>query len=167
MSHSITEPENQHLQNCLPICPSWQLPSRGGIRLLAQWVPWFLTTLQNYGDPQPDPEIELIVPFDEAAISRGKEMSVVVKLKNTGSTPITDLQASFQSRVDLETHAPSLPKVLGLGEAVELKYGIVGPSQINVQCVYNRVAYAHWSALYRRAKKVHFAHVPVRVSLTE
>jgi len=37
----------------------------------------------------------------------------------------------------------------------------------NLQCLYNRIAYAHWSALYRRAEKVHLAHSPVAISLQD
>ena len=131
-------------------------------------VPWFLTTLQNSGDPQPDPQLEVKFPLDQVSATPGQEFHVTVTLKNTGSTPITDLRASFQSRLDFRTSAESpLPKSIQPGQAVELSYNVVAPNYINLQCLYNRIAYAHWSALYRREEKVHLAHAPLAMSLKE
>jgi hypothetical protein len=131
-------------------------------------VPWFLSMLRDCGDPQPDPRLELIAPADEVRVSRGKETSVVLKVSNTGSTPITDLRASFHSRLDFRTSGqPQLPKSIGPGQTVELAYKIQAPSLVNLQCSYNRIAYAHWSALYRRAEKEHLAHASVLLSLED
>lgn len=131
-------------------------------------VPWFLTTLEGGGDPQPDPRLELLAPAAEIPVTLGNEFSVVLKLTNTGSTPIMDLRASFQSRIDFRTiHQSQLPKSIGPGQTVELTYKVEAPSQVNLQCLYNRIAYAHWSALYRRDEKVHLAHTSVAISLED
>jgi hypothetical protein len=131
-------------------------------------VPWFLTTLAERGDPQPDPDLEIIVPAAETRVAIGKEASVVLKVTNRGSTPITDLRASFHSRLDFRTSASSsLPASIGPGQTVELTYKVEAPSLANLQCLYNRIAYAHFSAIYQRAEKTHLAHASVVLSLTD
>ena len=51
---------------------------------------------------------------------------------------------------------------------MELTYQIEAPSQVNLQCLYNKVAYAHWSApLYRRGEKPQVLHSVVTVSLND
>jgi hypothetical protein len=131
-------------------------------------VPWFLSMLQDFGDPQPDPGLELTAPAEAVRVSRGKETSVVFKVKNTGSTPITDLRASFHPRLDFHTSdPPELPQSIAPGQTIELAYRIVAPSLVNLECSYNRIAYGHFSALYRRAQKDHLAHAAVKVSLED
>jgi len=131
-------------------------------------VPWFVTTLLNNGDPQPDQQLEVAATSAEISVSRGDEVSVVVRLKNNGTAPISDLRASLQPRVDFRTsQQPVLPKSIAPGETIELTYKLEAPSQVNVQCLCNRVAYAHWSAIYRRDQTVHLAHGPVTISLQD
>jgi hypothetical protein len=97
----------------------------------------------------------------------GEEATVVVRVTNNGSTPITDLRMSFHSRVDFRTSPTEAPKTIGPGQTIEATYKMAAPRQINLQCLSNRVAYAHWCAIYRRAKAVHLAHVPVTVSMQD
>lgn len=131
-------------------------------------VPWFLSTLLNNGNPQPDPQVELLTTSDEIAAAPGNEVAIVMRITNKGSAPITDLRASFNSRLDFRTtHQPELPKSIAPGQTIELTYKLEAPSQVNLQCLYNRVAYAHWSAIYRRDQMVHLAHRPLTITLQE
>ena len=131
-------------------------------------VPWFVTTLLNYGDPQRDRQLEVAATSPEINARRGDEVSVVIRLVNKGTDPITDFRASFQSRVDFRTsQQPQLPKSIAPGETIELTYKLEAPSQVNVQCLCNRITYAHWSAIYRRDQTVHLSHLPVTISLQD
>jgi hypothetical protein len=131
-------------------------------------VPWFVSTLLNNGDPQPDRQLKVEAISPEVSVSRGDEVSVVIRLKNDGPAPISDLRASFHSRVDFRTsQQPELPKSIAPGESIELNYKLEAPSHVNVQCLCNRVTYGHWSALYRRDQTVLLAHTPIKVSLRD
>lgn len=131
-------------------------------------VPWFVATLQNCADPQPDPQLKIELPSERVSVAVGKECSVIVKLTNTGPTPITGLRASFHSRVDFGTRSPvEPPRTIAPGQTVDITYQIEAPSQANLQCLYNRVAYAHWSAVYKRTEKVHLGHSVVTVLLND
>src|SRR5262249_40121801 len=123
-------------------------------------VPWFVTTLQNYGDPQPDSQLKVFIPADQIVLKPGSDALALVRFTNTGSTPIPDLRASFHSRVDFRTSQLMARKTIEPGESVELTCQLTAPSQVNPQCLCNRLAYAHWSALYRRGQSVHLAHAP-------
>src|SRR6185369_8155459 len=129
-------------------------------------VPWFVSTLQEYGDPQPDPQLTVSLA-SKTALKPGNEASVVVRITNKGSTPITDLRASFHSRVDFRTSGTEAPNAVASGETVELTYKLAAPSLVNTQCLCNRVAYAHWSAIYRRDQAVHLGHAPLTISLED
>ncbi len=129
-------------------------------------VPWFVTTLQEHGDPQTDAELVVSLP-KKMLMAPGKEAFGVIRITNSGSTPITDLHASFHSRVDFHTSQAEGPKTIGAGETAELTYKLTAPSQVNSQCLCNRVAYAHWSAIYRRGQTVHLSHAPLTISLED
>jgi hypothetical protein len=122
----------------------------------------------NVGDPQPDRQLEVAATSPEISARPGDEVSVLIRLTNTGSAPITDLRASFQSRVDFRTSLrPEVSKSIAPGESIELTYKMEAPSHVNVQCLCNRIAYGHWSAIYRRNQAVHLAHAPVLISLQD
>jgi hypothetical protein len=127
-------------------------------------VPWFVTTLQEYGDPQPDPQLTVSVPY-KLVLAPGGETATVIRVTNKGSTTITDFRTSFHSRVDFHTSQTNVPKAIEPGETVEFASQVTAPNQVNLQCLCNRVAYGHWTALYRRGQSVHLAHAPITISL--
>jgi len=129
-------------------------------------VPWFVTTLQEHGDPQPDPQLMVSAP-SKTVVAPGDEISTVIRITNTGSKPVTDLRTSFHSRVDFRTSQADAPKTIGPGQTVEFSYRLTAPSQVNLQCLCNRVAYAHWSAIYRRGETTHLGHAPLTISLED
>lgn len=137
-----------------------------GTGLVYNYLPWFLATLKSEGNPQPEPEFEFEARA-ETTIAPGDMSQIVFKVRNGGVTPITELRASFKTRLDFRvTEATPVPTVLHPGEAVELRYEVQAPEQINLTCEYNHTAFGHWSALYRRANGAHIAHWPVKIVLT-
>ena len=129
-------------------------------------VPWFITTLQEFGDPQPDSQLVISLP-KEVGMAPGDAAAAVVRVTNTGTTAITDLQASFQSRVDFRIGQAEERNTIAPGETIELTYQVAAPADVNSQCLCNRVAYGHWSAIYRRGQSVHFGHAPISILLKE
>jgi hypothetical protein len=131
-------------------------------------VPWFLATLQNYGDPQPDSQVKAIVSKSEIALARGAKTAITVELTNAGEQPITGIRASFQARLDITTRELSpLPTTLAPGETVKLRYQIEAPEHVNVQCLCDRLAYAHFTSLYQRGNQASFAHAPVTIAIQD
>src|SRR5581483_3519221 len=93
--------------------------------------------------------------------------AVIFRITNNGSTPITDVRMSMHSRVDFRTNQAESPKTIGPGQTIEATYQLVAPNHVNLQCLCNRVAHAHWSAIYRRAQAVHLAHLPITISMKD
>jgi hypothetical protein len=132
--------------------------------LVYNYLPWLLATLHEQGDPQPEPQIEVIAPREALAVASGARVVANIKLRNTGSQPIEDLRMSLHSRRDVAIKPlRAAPTRIDAGATVECEYEIVAPAQVNLSCDYNRIAHAHWSALYRRSTHAHFAHQPIKV----
>ena len=89
-------------------------------------------------------------------------------MTNKSSQPVDDLRVSFESRLDFEISVKQPPPSrLMPGQAVECVYEVRAPKQVNLSCEYNSMAFAHWSALYRRGNEAHLAHLPVKITLQE
>jgi hypothetical protein len=128
-------------------------------------VPWFLTTLQNYGDPQPDLKMKVAGP-NEISLARGAKTPIVIEVTNTGDQAIAGFRASLQARLDITTRELSpLPTALAPAETVKLLYEIEAPEHVNVQCLCDRLAYVHFTSLYQRGNQPQFVHAPITVSL--
>jgi len=114
------------------------------------------------------PEVLLKATQPEMQAPIGGARTVKLVIENHGGTSIDSLRVSFLSRLDLETKAlMPAPRALAPGQSAELVYRIEAPRRLNPTCEYNSIAYAHMSALYRRAGAARLAHVAVKVALVD
>jgi hypothetical protein len=140
--------------------------------LVFNYLPWFLAALKENGNPQPEPLLEVRCRPEEVIVGKGGSVQVRFTLRNTGPSAVDELRASFHSRLDFQVTAETVvpvaadgPRDLPPGGAMELVYTIRAPQRINLTCQYNSVAYGHFSLLYRRAGKAHYAHHAVKISM--
>jgi hypothetical protein len=142
------------------------IPGTRSTGLVYNYLPWLLATLHEQGDPQAEPELEVTAPREGLKLAPGARTVVSVKLTNKGSQPVEGFRGSLHGRRDFaiaELRSP--PATIAPGEAVECQYEITAPAQVNLSCDYNSMAYAQWSALYRRGVGAHFVHQPIKVVL--
>lgn len=110
-------------------------------------VPWLLSSIAAAGNPQPDQELTVTA-----------DSSASFTLRNTGTQPITDLDVSFQPRLDFSvTSTPTVPRTLAPGESLQLRYEVAPPAKINLTSAYNRIAYAQLTATFQRANQARLA----------
>ena len=134
--------------------------------LVFNYLPWFLQTLSENGDPQSEPWLEVRAQSDQFTVTKGGAVRICFTVRNDGNRPVMNLRASFRSRLDLKVTAKTpMPEVLIPGQMLELYYEVQAPERINLTCEYNRNAYAHWSALYEREGKWQAAHRAVRIGI--
>jgi hypothetical protein len=132
------------------------------------YVPSFLYTLKEAGNPAFDSEIEVIGTAEEVKVARGGAATVTLRVRNHGRSPISGLRISFQPRLDLTTVAAGEPPLtVSPGGEAEFKYEVRAPELINLTCESNRIAYAHWSAVYQREGQTRMAHRWLRVVIGE
>jgi hypothetical protein len=145
------------------------IPGTRSTGLIFNHLPWLLGSLHANGNPQPEPQLEVVAPPPAAlTLAPGARSVVSVTIKNTGAQAIEDFRVSLHARRDfaLETlRAP--PAWLGPGETAECQYAIPAPAQVNLTCNYNRVAWVQWSAVYRRDAQAHYSHQALKVVLAE
>ncbi len=134
--------------------------------LVYNYLPWLLASLQEHGNPQPEPQLEVVASRDTLTCAPGARTTVSFVFKNTGTQPIEDLRVSFHSRLDfaIATLQP-LPARLLPGQTAEVRYEVAAPAQVNISCDYNRIAYGHCSVLYSRSGRAHLAHTPIKILL--
>ena len=142
------------------------IPGTRSVGMVYNYLPWLISAVRRHGNPEPEPQFEVVVSSPVVTLSPGASTRVGFIVKNTGAQPIDDLQASFRSRLDV-TIAPTqpLPARLLPGETAECSYEVRAPSQINLSCAYNGIAYSHWSVLYRRAERAHLTHRVVKLNI--
>jgi hypothetical protein len=134
--------------------------------LVYNYLPWLLAALQKNRGPTPDSQLEVRITGTPIMIAPGQTMRIRFAVKNNGTEAIEGLRVSFHSRLDVHIAAlESPPERLAAGQEVECGYEVRAPAQINLSCEYNRVAFAHWSALYRRGERTHLAHLPTKFVL--
>ena len=136
--------------------------------LVYNYLPWFLTTLVANGDPQPESGLSAVVRQTTLAATRGEKIRASVLLKNSGATPVTNLRASFQPRLDFVVmQATSVPGELAPGQEFEVCYELQAPQKINLTYAANRTSYAQWSASYRRNGNPYLAHAWLKVDIQD
>jgi len=92
-------------------------------------------------------------------LNRGEKVTITATIRNTGDTAIEDLRFSLHARRDVTIASqPASPGKIPPGETVSVTYEIRAPDDLNPSCDYNRLAYAHWSALFKRAGHAGLAH---------
>ncbi|MCI0723692.1 MAG: hypothetical protein L0338_32755 [Acidobacteria bacterium] len=134
--------------------------------LVFNYLPWFLQTLSENGDPQPERWLEVRAQPDQFTVAKGGTLRICFTVRNAGSSPVRNLRASFHSRLDFKVTAKTpMPEVLIPGQILEVYYEVQAPERINLTCEYNRIAYGHWSALYEREGKWQAAHDAVRIGI--
>jgi hypothetical protein len=142
------------------------IPGTRSTGLVYNYLPWLLAALHEHGDPQPDAQFQLVEAIKGVALAPGAKTMASFVVKNTGSEPIEDLKVSLHSRRDITiTPVRAMPVRIAPGESVECQYEIKAPAQVNLSCEYNRIAYAHWTALYRRGTQADYAHQVVKIEL--
>jgi hypothetical protein len=114
--------------------------------LVFNYLPWFLSLVAEQGDPAVDP----VPPGRDLALARGATARVCFQLPSGA----TDLRASFQPRLDFAAR-----------QLDSSCYEVGAPQLINLTSESNRVSYAHWTASYRRAGRLHLAHAWLRITL--
>ncbi len=140
------------------------IPGTRSTGLVFNYLPWLLASFHEQGNPQADAQLEIVASREPTRLAPGSSAIVSIALKNAGTRPIEDLRGSFHMRLDFAVAAAQpLPARLLPGQSVELKYEVRAPAQVNLSCEYNRNAYAHWSALYRRGDQSCLAHVTLRM----
>jgi hypothetical protein len=153
------------LVNTAYMNPSQPFGSRS-TGLIFNNLPWFLSALQRWGSPTPDPDIDFSAKDASISLVTGAKSVVTILLKNLGSAPLTDLRVSFTLRRDFTTTPlGTTPAHLEPGQTIEIPYEIVAPRNVNLTTDSNRIAYGHWSATYRRMENTHIGHQPVKVTL--
>ncbi len=134
--------------------------------LVFNYLPWMLAALKEHGDPQPEPQFDVRPQQDEVGVERGGGSRLCFAVQNAGSSAVKDLRVSFHSRLDLPIQPErAAPRELKPGEVTQLCYTIKAPSRINLNSEYNRIAYGHWSALYRREGRAHVAHRSIKITI--
>jgi hypothetical protein len=89
-------------------------------------------------------------------LPRGGTARVCFTLRNGGGAALEGLRVSFQPRLDFAVREES-----------QACYTVRAPEAINLTSQYNRVAYAQWSASFRRAGVPAVAHGFVTLKLRE
>jgi hypothetical protein len=99
---------------------------------------------------------------------------------NTDSRPAKNVGGSMVSKVVIKSFTVHVPRSgrsarrrragcwkssSRSGESVECQYEIKAPAQVNLSCEYNRIAYAYWTALYRRGAQAHYGHQVAKIGL--
>jgi len=132
------------------------------------YLPWFLTTLHNNGNPEPEADLEIQADGAELRVPRGHKAMVTFRIRNRGASPVESARFSLQPRLDFRVSLISaVTNALAPGEVREVRYEIQAPERINLTSEASRVSYAHFSGLYRRAAKTLVAHVPLQITITE
>jgi hypothetical protein len=140
------------------------IPGTRSVGMVYNYLPWLISTLRKHGDPTPEPQLQVTLKTEDLTLAPGAKKRIGFTVKNVGSEAVEDFHASFHSRLDFTiSNAKEFPTRLGPGETADFSYEVQAPAQINLSCVYNSVAHAHLSALYRRSNRAHFAHLPVRL----
>ena len=135
--------------------------------LVFNYVPWFLSLLTEKGDPKPESDLVVTPRQDAYKILRGAHAKVCFAVRNAGNTPIKNLHATIQPRLDMAVLGrAAVPAELAAGAQVDLCYEVQAPERINLSTDYNRTSYAHWSASYEREGKPHLAHGWTKISVT-
>lgn len=134
--------------------------------LVFNYLPWYVELLSKAGKPATEPGLEVSTPGSEVLLTPGGKARACFTAWNRGPDAVTGLRVSFQPRLDFSAVAlAGAPADIPRGGTVELCYEIQAPQLINLTCQYNRIAYAHWSASYRRQGAPHVAHSWVRIEL--
>ena len=134
--------------------------------LVFNYLPWFLATLAANGNPQADRQIEISFVPASLRLAHGGNTSLEVTLKNNGTSAVESLQVSLHSRLDIGIIAPSgTVTVVPPGQAATYRYAVEAPANLNASCDYNRLAYVHLSAVYRRAGQACVAHRWIKLEL--
>lgn len=132
--------------------------------LVYNYLPWFLAALAENGNPLPDPRTEVTATPDSLRLGRSGKAAITVTVKNNGPSPIDDLRCSLHSRRDVGIRPQSVSYgALQPGQSATFAYEIEAPANLNASGECNRIAYAHWSALFRRSGKAHLSHRVIRV----
>jgi hypothetical protein len=132
------------------------------------YVPWFLTSLHETGNPEPEADLEVEADVAELQVVRGQKAYVTFRVRNRAASPVESARFSLQPRLDLRASliSPAFHAVAPR-EVRELRYEIQAPERINLTSESNRISYAHFSGLYRRGAKNHVAHLAVQITVTE
>ncbi len=136
--------------------------------LVYNYVPWFLAKLRQVGGSGVEPSFELAVEDQSIDIGRGGRASARVTVRNSGPTPISELKVTFQPRLDFAVLGRSeTPAELEAGGSTDITFEVQAPARINLTASSTRNAYAHWSASYRRAGRLHLAHAWTKLVIHE
>ncbi len=132
------------------------------------YLPWFLTTVNQAGNPEPDRELVVLAPPEAVEVGKGGSVAVTFRVRNYGRSAVSGLRVSFQPRLDFKA-APvgAVPVTIPAGGEAEFRYTVQAPERINLTCETNREAYAHWSAVYQREGHSQLAHRWLKVSIRE
>ena len=138
------------------------IPGTRSVGLVYNYLPWLISKFSEHGNPQPEAELDITVKDEKVKLEPGGVARIDFVIKNSGSEPIEDLNATFRMRLDyIVMERRALPTTLQPGESAQCSYDIQAPTQVNLSCAYNAIAYGHWSSLYRRAD-----HARLRASLS-
>jgi YetA-like protein len=125
--------------------------------LVFNYLPWFMRMLEDEGNPAPDPQFRIT--------AKSAMPKACFAMSNTGTSPITDVRATFQARLDFKWQNAAVPSTLAPGQTVELCYPIEAPRAINLTSQYNALSYAHCTASARRSGKPILGHAWVKIEL--
>ncbi|MGH8246354.1 MAG: hypothetical protein ACREUU_07965 [Gammaproteobacteria bacterium] len=132
------------------------------------YLPWFLTTLKNNGNPEFETALEVATDGAGMQVARGQRASVTLRIRNRGATAVESATFSFQPRLDFRVTASSAPpNTIAPGQTREIRYEIQAPERINLTSESSRMSYAQFSGLYRRAGKTYVTHLPVQITVSE
>lgn len=132
------------------------------------YVPSFLYTLKEAGNPTLDSELEFAGTAEEVTAGRGGTTVVTFRVRNRGRSSVSGLRVSFHPRLDLTAAVVGeVPQTISPGGEAEFRYEVRAPELINLTCESNRVAYAHWSAIYQREGQTRMAHRWLKVVIGE
>jgi hypothetical protein len=136
--------------------------------LVYNYLPWLLSAFKANGNPEPEPQLEVRANEGPLTLARGAKTLIGIRLRNSGSNVVENLRMSFHTRLDFKTTATKpVPDRLSPGQTAECWYEVEAPKQVNLACECDRIAYGHWSALYRRGDRAHLGHRWIKISLKE
>ena len=125
--------------------------------LVFNYLPWFMQMLEEEGNPAPDPQFRITA---KSALPQA-----CFEMSNTGTTPITDLRATFPGASGFQVEAGGRARDAGArGDRPALLSGR-SAAAINLTSQYNELSYAHCTASARRGGKPVLAHAWVKIEL--
>lgn len=136
--------------------------------LVFNYLPWFLKTMVDAGNPTVDPEFTVSPMDGPLTQGRGERFSARFLLQNRGNSEVEIVSATCRGRLDFERISAGEPvTVLAPGESREVFWTFQAPRDLNLSGQMNRRSYFHFAALLKREGRPFLALGVIEVNIRE